>query len=175
MNRFVQDLLDVTRMEAGRLSVEPTRVTVREVVDRVVESQGPLAAAASLALRVDVAQGPLELWADRDRLQQVFENLIGNAIKFTSAGGTIVVGASPCEGEVRFQVADTGCGIAGPATWTAWGGARAPDRQGDRGVSQRPDLGREHPGPRDHVLLHDPLVAPRGERTAIARVVRARC
>jgi signal transduction histidine kinase len=52
-----------------------------------------------------------EIWGDRDRLLQVFENLIGNAIKFTEAGGRIAVGATASGGEVVFRVADTGCGI----------------------------------------------------------------
>jgi signal transduction histidine kinase len=53
-----------------------------------------------------------EVWADPDRLHQVFENLIGNAVKFTAPGGLITVGASPGEGEVVTWVADTGVGIA---------------------------------------------------------------
>ena len=50
-----------------------------------------------------------EVWGDRDRLLQVFENLIGNAIKFTKAGGRITVGATSRDDEVVFWVADTGC------------------------------------------------------------------
>jgi len=73
-----------------------------------------------------------ELWADRDRLLQVFENLIGNAIKFTEAGGSITVGAAPREEEVLFWVADTGVGMAADdlphvfeRLWQASGGGRA--------------------------------------------------
>jgi signal transduction histidine kinase len=115
MSRLIQDLLDVTRMEAGRLSVERARVAAGELVGDCVEAQRPLAAAASVELRADVAGDLPELWADRHRLQQVFENLIGNAIKFTAPGGAIVVGAAPRDGAVLFRVADTGRGIAGEA------------------------------------------------------------
>jgi signal transduction histidine kinase len=52
------------------------------------------------------------VWADRDRLLQVFENLIGNAVKFTNPGGHVTVGASPGQGEDIFWVSDTGAGIA---------------------------------------------------------------
>jgi signal transduction histidine kinase len=71
-----------------------------------------LAAAASLELWSDVSSGLPDLRADRDRLLQVFENLIGNAIRFTPAGGRITVGAVPREGCVLFHVADAGPGIA---------------------------------------------------------------
>ena len=53
-----------------------------------------------------------EVWGDRNRLLQVLENLIGNAIKFTDPGGSITVGAASSDHEVVFRVADTGCGIA---------------------------------------------------------------
>ena len=112
MNRLIEDLLDVTRMEAGRLSVEPGRVAAAQVVSDSVEMQRALAAAASLDLRLELAGHLPEVWADRDRLLQVFENLIGNALKFTPAGGRITVGAAPGAGEVVFRVSDTGGGIA---------------------------------------------------------------
>lgn len=133
MNRFVQDLLDATRMEAGRLTVEQTRVTVRELVDHSVEVARPLAEAAALELRVEVAEAPLEIWADRERIQQVLENLLGNAIKFTSAGGTITIDVARREGEVLFRVADTGCGIASedlPHVFERFWQVRRPGRHG---------------------------------------------
>ncbi len=112
MNRLIQDLLDVARMEAGHLSIEQARVSAGQVVSDSVEAQKPLAASVSLELRFDMAQDLPEVWADRDRLLQVFENLIGNAVKFTEPGGRITVGAAPRDGEVLFFVADTGAGIA---------------------------------------------------------------
>jgi PAS domain S-box-containing protein len=111
MNRLIQDLLDVTRMEAGHLSIERARVLAGQVVLDSVEAHKPLASSRSLELRLDVAEGLPEIWADRDRLLQVFENLIGNAAKFTARGGQVTVGARPGEGEVLFWVADTGAGI----------------------------------------------------------------
>ncbi len=112
MNRLIQDLLDVTRMEAGRLSVEQGCVSAGRLISDFVEGQQSLAAAASLELRLDVAANLPEVWADRDRLLQVLENLVGNALKFTRPGGLLTVGAAPREGEVLFWVADTGKGIA---------------------------------------------------------------
>ena len=112
MNRLIQDLLDVARMEAGRLSLKRARVPVAEIISDAIEAQMPLASAASLELRLDAAPDMHEVWADRDRLLQVFENLIGNAIKFTSPGGRITLGATAGADEVVFSVSDTGGGIA---------------------------------------------------------------
>jgi PAS domain S-box-containing protein len=113
MNRLIQDLLDVARMDGGRLSVELSRVAAADLVGDTVDGQRALAKAASLELRAEVARGVPEVWADRDRVQQVLENLIGNAVKFTGPGGTISVGAAPRQDEVLFWVTDTGAGIAG--------------------------------------------------------------
>jgi PAS domain S-box-containing protein len=112
MNRMIQDFLDVARMEAGRLHVERCRTQAVQIASNAVESQRPLASAASLNLRLDLAQDLPDVWADRDRLLQVFENLIGNALKFTESGGRITVGAAAHKAEVLFWVADTGSGIA---------------------------------------------------------------
>jgi PAS domain S-box-containing protein len=111
MNDLIQDLLDVTRMEAGRLSIEPSRMPVRQLVSDALESQGPLASSCSIELRQQVEGDLPEVWADRDRLLQTFENLIGNALKFTDRAGRITVGASPRDGQVLFWVSDTGVGI----------------------------------------------------------------
>jgi PAS domain S-box-containing protein len=111
MNRLIQDLLDVTRMERGRLSLEKGRVSARQAMADSLQAEESLATQASVELRLEAPHDLPEVWADRERLLQVFENLIGNAIKFTGAGGTIEVGAEPREGEVLFWVVDTGAGI----------------------------------------------------------------
>jgi signal transduction histidine kinase len=112
MNRLIQDLLDVARMEAGQLTIERSRLSAGGLIAEAVEMQKPLASASSLELRVNMAPEGAEVWGDRHRLLQVFENLIGNAIKFTNAGGCITVGAVSQDHEVVFRVTDTGGGIA---------------------------------------------------------------
>jgi PAS domain S-box-containing protein len=111
MNRLIQDLLDVTRMDSGRLTVGQARVSTRDLLAGVVDAQRPLAHAAKLELEVELPAGLPDVWADRDRLLQIFENLIGNALKFTKSG-SITVGALPRDREVLFWVRDTGAGIA---------------------------------------------------------------
>src|SRR5262249_36519813 len=81
MNRLIQDLLDVARMEQHRLSVERVRLSPDKIIADSVEAQAPLAEAAELSLERDVVRDLPEVCADRDRLSQIFENLIGNAIK----------------------------------------------------------------------------------------------
>jgi signal transduction histidine kinase len=111
MNRLIQDLLDVTRIEAEGLSLRRADVDCARLVADAVESQQPLASAERVTLDVDLAQPLPTVRGDHDRLMQTFENLIGNAIKFTEAGGRITVGAKPENGEVLFWVSDTGMGL----------------------------------------------------------------
>ena len=112
MNRLIQDILDVSRMEGGHLSVEQARVPTEQIVSDSVEAQTPLASSASIDLQLDLETGVSDVWADRDRVLQVFENLIGNAVKFTRPGGRITAGAASHDGEVVFWVKDTGAGIS---------------------------------------------------------------
>ena len=112
MNRLIQDLLDVTSIESGRLSLRPERVDAAETLSQSADTQTALTKAASLELRTAIGPDLPDIWADPDRILQVFENLIGNAIKFTKAGGHITLGAEAGKGEVVFSVSDTGSGIA---------------------------------------------------------------
>jgi signal transduction histidine kinase len=112
MNRLIQDLLDVSLIETGQLPIHRARLSAGELVVEAVETQKILATSSSVELRLDVERGVPEVWGEHDRLLQVFENLIGNAIKFSTAGGLITVGAAPRDQEVLFWVADTGSGIA---------------------------------------------------------------
>jgi signal transduction histidine kinase len=112
MNRLIGDLLDVRRIESGELSLERARLAAGQLVGDAVEAQRALAASAGLTLRLQIPGALPDIWGDSHRLLQVLQNLLGNAIKFTSAGGRITAGAVAGEEEVLFWVADTGCGIA---------------------------------------------------------------
>jgi PAS domain S-box-containing protein len=133
MNRLIQDLLDITCMEAGELSVDAVRVDAHEIVTAAAEAQEAFTTSASLELRLELATDLPEILADRDRLCQVFENLIGNAVKFTEPGGLITVGAAPREGHALFWVGDTGTGIAAehlPHLFDRFWQARKEERHG---------------------------------------------
>jgi PAS domain S-box-containing protein len=134
MNRLIQDLLDVVRIDAGALTLERAPVpAARSLLTELVEAQRELASEASLELHLDVKGELPDLWADHDRLLQVLENLVGNAIKCTKPGGDITVGAAMKGSEVVFWVADTGIGIPAENLPTLfdrfWQGRRA-DRRG---------------------------------------------
>jgi signal transduction histidine kinase len=110
-NRLIQDLLDVTRIEAGALSIASHAVSAGRIARDALGLLEMRASAASIELRLALDSELSEIWADEHRLLQVFENLIGNAIKFTPPGGRITVGAQSRAGELLFSIADTGVGI----------------------------------------------------------------
>jgi PAS domain S-box-containing protein len=112
MNRLIRDLLDVASVDAGKLIVEPQSIAVASLVDEAIEAIRPLAAAKALAIVSELSPDVRHVWADPSRLQQVFANLLGNALKFSSQGGSIIVRAEPVGDRVRFAVADNGPGIA---------------------------------------------------------------
>jgi PAS domain S-box-containing protein len=112
MDHLIQGLLDVSLIESGQLKIECERVSATDLVLDAVDLQTPLASSSGLDIRIDVPHDGDVLWANRERLHEVFENLIGNAIKFTDAGGHVTVGATSRDGDVLFSVTDTGCGIA---------------------------------------------------------------
>ncbi len=133
MNRLIQDLLDVTRIESGGLALRRERESAERIVADAVEAQRTLTESSSLEVEVALGRDLPALWADRDRLLQVFENLLGNAVKFTGPGGRITVGAKAGDGEVEFRVADTGCGIAPtdvPRLFDRFWQAERPERRG---------------------------------------------
>jgi signal transduction histidine kinase len=112
MNRLIEDLLDVSRMESGAFTVELQRLDVAALVSEVCEQFRPEATEGGRTLDCVVEHGVPLVPADRDRLSQVLENLIGNALRFTPAGGSVRV----CVGRqgsnaVVCSVADTGVGI----------------------------------------------------------------
>jgi PAS domain S-box-containing protein len=112
MNRLIQDLLDSASVDAGKLVVEPEPTAVAPLVEEAIDAVRPLAAAKALVLESHVPGDVSRIWADPSRLQQVFANLLGNAVKFTPRGGRITVGAIAMGDRIQFAVVDTGPGIA---------------------------------------------------------------
>ncbi|HYO29525.1 MAG TPA: PAS domain S-box protein, partial [Thermomicrobiales bacterium] len=108
---LVDDLLDLSRIEAGRLELAPEEVDLAGVVARVVAEVVPLAAAKGLSLTVDAPAGLPRVRADPVRLRQLLLNLAGNAVKFTERG-KVTLTARGAAGGVEVAVADTGIGIA---------------------------------------------------------------
>lgn len=109
---LVSDLLDFARLEAGtfRLTLEEGDFVGR--LEAVADTFAPMAKSAGIRLLVDLPSAPLQLPLDAQRIDQVLSNLVSNALRFTSAGGTIAVRAQ-VEGDwLRCEVADTGEGIA---------------------------------------------------------------
>lgn len=112
ITRLIDDLLDLSRMESGRVTLNPTAVPVREFITDVVEAFEPMARVKGVNLTACHSTEPAVILADRDKLNQVLTNLIQNAIKFTPCGGEVRVEMQAGqEGDIQFCVLDTGCGI----------------------------------------------------------------
>lgn len=112
MNALIQDLLDVTRIESGRLPLRLQTTSVEQILAEAWGLLQPLAAERGLVLERELPAGLASVRADRERVVRVLSNLVGNAIKFTAAGGRIRLAVEPLGAELRFSVADTGTGIA---------------------------------------------------------------
>jgi signal transduction histidine kinase len=111
MVRMIEDLLDLAAIDAGSLVIDLKRHEAGALLREVAEMFGPLATEKQIALGVVAPDEATEVACDRERVLQVFSNLVGNALKFTPAGGSITVRALPAGEMVRFEVADTGTGI----------------------------------------------------------------
>jgi signal transduction histidine kinase len=109
---LINDLLDLSKIEDGKMEFKTTRVSLGGLVHEVVETLRPMAAEKPIALDVAVPEPSILVWADRDKVTQVLMNLIGNAIKFTPPNGRVGVSAeSESTGWVRVSIRDMGAGI----------------------------------------------------------------
>jgi signal transduction histidine kinase len=110
---IINDILDLSKAEAGRLVVQPERLSLRAVVDSVVRLMREKAAQKRLAMTVRIDETTPMLTADRSMLTRIAMNLVSNAVKFTEPGGRVeIAGGLDAEGHVRLTVRDTGIGIA---------------------------------------------------------------
>jgi signal transduction histidine kinase len=107
---LVSDLLDISRIEAGQIKMQLRPTSMREVINRVATSFGPQLKAQDLYLTVQCPENVPLVMADPDRLGQVFDNLLSNALKFTTRGGITITAADKGD-YVMVSVKDTGTGV----------------------------------------------------------------
>jgi PAS domain S-box-containing protein len=108
---LVNELLDLSRIEAGRMELQPAVLDLVPAIRRVADSLRPSIEKKGQHLSIDVADGLPPIWADADRVTQILTNLLSNAHKYTPAGGRISVAARRQDGRVRVEVRDTGIGL----------------------------------------------------------------
>jgi len=110
-SRLIDDLLDVSRIVSGKMTLERKLVDVTEPVLRALETIQPAARAASIALLHDLGGAPAFVMGDATRLQQVVWNLLSNAVKFTPAGGEVRVTIVETSDAIEIQLRDSGVGV----------------------------------------------------------------
>ena len=111
MVRLVDGLLDISRIARGKIDLEPVTLDLREVVDGVLIDRTAQSAERELEVESELPTEPVWVRADRVRMTQIVDNLVGNSIKFTPAPGTIHVRLGAEDGQARISVRDTGIGI----------------------------------------------------------------
>jgi PAS domain S-box-containing protein len=133
MDDLIQDLLDVTRVEAGRLAVNMKRENSEEILSDALRTLAPVAAEKKIALRLSAPEDLPDVLADSERFSQAISNLVGNAVKFSQPGGEITVRVAILDKEVLFSVSDRGQGMTAEQLTHAfdrfWQSSRT-DRQG---------------------------------------------
>jgi len=139
MTGLIDDLLDVSRVTRGTITLEREALELRQLIDEALEQVRPLIEARSHLLAIDNTLGGAIVNGDRKRLVQVLANLLSNAAKYTPVGGRIEVRVSGADGMVQIAVQDNGIGMAPDLVRSAFDmftqGQRTPDRaQGGLGI-----------------------------------------
>ena len=133
MDELIQDLLDVTRVEAGKLAVTLKSENTEEILSDILRTLAPVAAEKKIALRLNAPDDLPNVLADRERFSQAISNLVGNAVKFSQPGGEITVRVAVLDKEFLFSVSDKGQGMTAEQLSHAfdrfWQSSRT-DRQG---------------------------------------------
>ncbi|MBI5747141.1 MAG: GAF domain-containing sensor histidine kinase [Nitrospirae bacterium] len=112
LTRMINDLLDLSAIESGRIRLSPVELSPSEVAKEVVEQLKPLAAEKNLFIEIIAPDQAPKIWADQDKLNQIMINLLNNAIKFTPAGGRIRIETGFNDKDSFVCVHDNGVGIS---------------------------------------------------------------
>lgn len=116
LTRLVDDLLDLSRIESGKIRLEKATVNAGDIAQQALETSRPLFEAKEQVLVVDLAGADVMLHVDATRVAQALANLLNNAAKYTPPGGNIWFSAVTEAGQIAFRVKDTGAGIPADAT-----------------------------------------------------------
>ncbi len=112
LGRLIGDLLDLSRIESGKLDLRQAGIPLTSVMKEVADSLRPIAAEKLINIEVVSNEDGVEAWADRDKVVQILTNLIGNAVKFTPGNGRVAVSVEKADGHwLKLSVADNGPGI----------------------------------------------------------------
>jgi signal transduction histidine kinase len=112
LTRMLNELLNLSKIEAGKMELCPTVLSLQELLGDLVEAFEPLAERKSIMMDIGPMESMPMVRADRDKLYEVFANLLENAIKFTPSGGRVHIGAQVLDGHIKMNISDTGCGIS---------------------------------------------------------------
>ncbi|HRI53322.1 MAG TPA: hybrid sensor histidine kinase/response regulator, partial [Pseudomonadota bacterium] len=112
MVHLVDDLLDVSRISTGKVTLRQEPVVLADIVQQAVETSRPLINKRNHSLAIDLPRETVRMFADRTRLSQVISNLLNNAAKYTDPGGRITLGCERDAAEIVIRVRDTGIGIS---------------------------------------------------------------
>ncbi|HEX9026556.1 MAG TPA: ATP-binding protein [Clostridium sp.] len=121
MHRLVNSLLDLSRIESGQIKINRKDLNISEVINSTVMKFKPIIEDQELQLVVDIPKNMPIVIGDEDLIDQVITNYITNAVRFTSAGGSITVKAEQNKNEVYVHVIDTGIGISSEELTKVWG------------------------------------------------------
>ncbi|MBP0599200.1 PAS domain S-box protein [Herbaspirillum sp. LeCh32-8] len=111
MAHLIDDLLDISRINSGKVVLQRQAMDLRETLSSLVETMQPQVDAAGHMITLKLPREPMPVQADATRIMQIFGNLLNNAIKYTPKGGRILISARRLDGHMEVAVADTGVGI----------------------------------------------------------------
>jgi signal transduction histidine kinase len=113
LKRLIDDILDLTKMEAGKLNMDFIKSDIHQVIQEVVDAQRDVIQGRGLFIKMEFAPDLPQISFDRDRIIQVLNNLLGNAVKFTQEGGiTVVTQNKAAENHILVTIRDTGRGVS---------------------------------------------------------------
>ncbi|RLF43665.1 MAG: hypothetical protein DRN09_04395 [Thermoplasmata archaeon] len=111
LDNLIKDILDISRLESGTLSIQPTKCDLLEIITEVLATMRFTAETKNIIIETNIDNNLPPIYADRDRIKQVLINLLGNAIKFSDSGSKIILSAKRDKNNVVIAVKDFGRGI----------------------------------------------------------------